>query len=165
MSVMKCSKCGSEVSSEAMFCSSCGAYLRERGLSYRGVPATRIRPAGLMISTIATLVEGIILLFFGLFISSLFFPSWLSQASLDLIRSVFVAIGITEVVIAFGYFRGSGWAWSLGFAFSLIGFITGPFIGLLGSYIFFVFGTFFSAFGIFKMGYLTRPYVRQFFGK
>jgi len=43
MFVMKCPKCGSEVSPEAMFCSSCGAYLRERDLS--GVPATRIRPA------------------------------------------------------------------------------------------------------------------------
>ena len=72
--------------------------------------------------------------------------------------------GILCLVLAYGWWRGDGWAWTLGLVFLAFGIIINlPFImGSPSEQIGFLFS---ELINISIYYYLTRPHVREFFGK
>jgi len=68
-----------------------------------------------------------------------------------------VLIGIVDLVIAYGLFKGSGWAWMLCLIFAVISIV----FGILT----FPVGIIVIIFDALIIYYLTRPNVKEFFGK
>jgi len=66
-------------------------------------------------------------------------------------------IGVINFIIAYGFWNGRGWAWTLGLIFSVLSIIIGI-ISLPGG----IPGIIIYALVLY---YLTRPYVKRFFGK
>ena len=74
-----------------------------------------------------------------------------------ILGGIIVVIGIVSLVIAYGFLTGKGWAWMLGLIFSIISTIFG--ILMLPQ------GIITIIFNAIILYYLTRPYVKQFFGR
>jgi hypothetical protein len=74
-----------------------------------------------------------------------------------LIGGILYLAGIADFFIAYGLLKGSGWAWILCLVFAIIGIALG--IILLPIGIIFIIADAVIAY------YLTRPHVKQFFGK
>ena len=85
------------------------------------------------------------------------FPAFLGGAVLGIIGGIMVIIGILSFVVAYGYWNGRGWAWTLGIVITgislVLGLVSLPEGGL---------GLIINAIIIY---YLTRPYVKRWFGK
>jgi hypothetical protein len=73
------------------------------------------------------------------------------------IGGILVIIGLVSFVIAYGFWKGSGWAWILGLIFAVIGLIMGL-ISLPSGIITILMEALI-------LYYLTRPHVKEFFGK
>lgn len=109
------------------------------------------RPTGVTVLAILTFLAAN----FSFLVAVLFLPYSI------FLSAAFVGIGFIDFVFAMGYLSGSGWAWTLGIIFAIIGIaggfaeiafgITFPVIGLIPS--------------IVTILYLTRPHVKVFFGK
>jgi len=74
-----------------------------------------------------------------------------------IIGGILVLIGIVDLVIAYGLFKGSGWAWMLCLIFAVISIV----FGILT----FPVGIIVIIFDALIIYYLTRPNVKEFFGK
>lgn len=84
------------------------------------------------------------------------FPLFLSGVA-AIIGIIMIVIGIISFAVAYGYWNGSGWAWTLGLVVAVIGLIMGL-ISLPSGII----GIIIDALIIY---YLTRPHVKTYFGK
>ena len=75
---------------------------------------------------------------------------------------VLILLGVLAFIVAYGLLKGRGWAWTLALILAIIGIIQGV-IGLMMA------GGFVAIIGIIinavVIYYLTRPHVKQFFGK
>ena len=74
-----------------------------------------------------------------------------------IIGGILVVIGIASLVIAYGVFKGSGWAWMLCIVFAVISIVFGILTFPVG-----IITILFNAFIIY---YLTRRNVKGYFGK
>jgi uncharacterized membrane protein HdeD (DUF308 family) len=107
------------------------------------------RPLGVTIIAILTIIGGIIFLASGLVLLIVG------------IGIVLLALGIAYLVMAYGLWKGKGWAWTITLILSVIGIILGIVsiaVGNIGAII----GIIISGVVIY---YLYRPNVKAFFGK
>lgn len=85
------------------------------------------------------------------------FPALVGGVVLGVIGTIMLIIGILSFVVAYGYWNGRGWAWTLGMVITVISLILDLLSlpeGALGLII--------SALILY---YLTRPHVKAWFGK
>jgi hypothetical protein len=85
------------------------------------------------------------------------FPGLFGGAILGIIGLVMLVIGIAGFAVAYGYWNGLGWSWTLGLVITVIGLIIGLASlpnGILGIII-----------DGLILYYLTRPHVKKWFGK
>jgi hypothetical protein len=119
-----------------------------------------LRPGGITILAILEVLGGLVFLVLGIIVLAvagfLPFPVWLGGL-IGVIGGVVIIIGIINFVVAYGYWNGSGWAWTVGMAFAILGIVIGL-ITLPGGILRIVLD------GL-VIYYLTRPYVKRFFGK
>jgi len=73
---------------------------------------------------------------------------------------VFIVVGLVAFVLAYGFWTGKGWAWILGIIFAIIGIVLGA-VSLVGSPASIV-GI---VLNIVIIYYLTRPHVKEWFGR
>jgi uncharacterized membrane protein HdeD (DUF308 family) len=74
---------------------------------------------------------------------------------------VLLLMGILAFVVAYGLLKGRGWAWTLALILSIIGIIIGA-VSLFQGSPAAVIGIIINLIIVY---YLTRPHVKQFFGK
>jgi hypothetical protein len=170
-----CSKCGSQMPEESRFCPNCG---QDATKPVTVPPTQRIpeqqvtqRPTGVTILAVLQVLGG--LFFFGLGTLMLafagfvgiaglipdipMFPALVGGAVLGVIGGIMLVIGILGFAVAYGYWNGRGWAWTLGMVITVISLILG-----LSSLPEGALGLIINALIIY---YLTRPYVKRWFGK
>jgi multisubunit Na+/H+ antiporter MnhG subunit len=85
------------------------------------------------------------------------FPAFVGGVVIGIIGGIMLVIGILGFAVAYGYWNGRGWAWTLGMVITVISLILDLLSlpeGALGLII--------NALIIY---YLTRPYVKRWFGK
>lgn len=73
------------------------------------------------------------------------------------IGGFFILLGLLSFVFAYGLLNGKGWAWTITLIFSILGILinlVGLPVTILG-----------LAINVIVIYYLTRPYVKAFFGK
>lgn len=176
-----CPKCGTSVGPAAQFCPNCGSAIpavasspppptssapvtTPPASSYYGTPmsnqptygAARMqRPTGVTILSVLEVIGGIALLLGGVgltFVGAFVDPTGLLAA----LGVVLLLLGVACFVVAFGLWNGT-----IAFALSILSIITSAvsIVGSLGSSIL---GLLVSLVIIY---YLTRPYVRAYFGK
>jgi hypothetical protein len=129
----------------------------------------RARPSGVTVLVVLEIIVGLILLGGGLLFGILSalvagvgaselgeFSGPLAAIS-GIIGGIFVVAGLLSFVEAFGLWRGSGCAWILGLILAALGIILG--ISSLPT------GIIYIAIQAVIIYYLTRPYVRQYFGQ
>lgn len=164
-----CPKCGKEVKEGAAFCSNCGEALvdsvaRQPTPPPRRVPERMLRPMGIAILAILEVLVGVISLIFGILIVVL--AGWIGLTGVfpvllgglfGVIGGILIIVGIFSFVIAYGLWNGYGWAWTIGLVFAILWIIMGL-ISLPGGIV----PILLNAFIIY---YLTRPHVKNFFGK
>ena len=169
-----CPKCGTKMSEDSRFCPSCGNDLKAPSAvtqpTYRQEPIKQ-RPTGVSILAVLQILGGIFFSGFGIILLILggfvgiagsipdfpVFPAFFAGAILGIIGGIMTILGILGFVVAYGYWNGRGWAWTLGMIITALGLIMGllslpeSIIGLLidGLIIY----------------YLTRPHVKKWFGK
>lgn len=133
--------------------------------------AGRERPTGVTILAILEIIVGIVSLISGLAITILFatvggmmgrIPEAAPLAALfgafgAVIGGLLILVSIVCFIIAYGFWKGKGWAWVLGLIFAIIGIISGL-ISLPGGIISIIIN------GLI-IYYLTRPHVKEFFGR
>jgi len=167
-----CPKCGLEVKEGDTFCSNCGQALSVSTVQ-RPIPqAPRIterttqRPTGVAILAILEALGGLLSLaggvlgligaaFLGSFIPS-DVPGFLSGI-VGIISGVLIILAIVNFVIAYGFWTGQGWSWTIGMVVAVISIITS--LASLPSSITTL------IINVIIIYYLTRPYVKKFFGK
>ena len=176
-----CPKCGAEASEGTRFCPSCGQDLS--ATTAAAPQAARIpeqvkqRPTGVTTLAILQILGGLLFLVLGgfaLVIGGLLgmagmagmvpdmpdmpemFPLFLSGAG-AIIGMIMIVIGILSFAVAYGYWNGLGWAWTLGLVVAVIGLVMG-----LTSLPSGIVGIIIDALIIY---YLTRPHVKTYFGK
>lgn len=170
-----CTKCGKEVKEGDSFCPHCGQTLSIQVV--KSVPqapsvSNRVtqRPTGITIIAILEVLGGLV--FFGLGAIILLIAGILGAGFrtanfpvlgsitgiiLGVIGLILVIIGIINFVIAYGYWSGRTWAWTMGMVFAVLGIIIGL-ITLPGGMIRIILD-------VLIVYYLTRPHVKAFFGK
>jgi hypothetical protein len=159
-----CSKCGKEVSEDTRFCPNCGHDTKAPGQEI-----VRSRPSGITIIAVLQSLVGLAALLLGVFmvIAAGFFgiielpaevPVYFTGAILAGIGLLSIFIGIISFVVAYGFWNGRGWAWTIGIVVNVISLISdlasltsGGFFGLICT-------------GLI-LYYLTRPHVKRYFGK
>ncbi len=119
------------------------------------------RPLGVTIISILTIIGGIGFLASG--IAALVAAPFLSDmAGLSAgIGVALIALGIAYFVMAYGLWKGKGWAWNITVILSFIGIVLGVAsiaTGNIGA----IFHIIINAIVVY---YLYRPYVKAFFGK
>ncbi|MDQ1280108.1 MAG: hypothetical protein QG670_1370 [Thermoproteota archaeon] len=138
-----CPRCGTEVNEEASFCPNCGhALIASTIKPLPQVPSgpERItqRPTGITIIAALNVLGGLIFLGLGTLVllaavilgtgfRAADFPIFagISGAVLGIIGGVLVIIGLINFVIAYGYWIGSGWAWTVGMVFAVLEILLG----------------------------------------
>jgi len=140
------------------------------------------RPTGVTVLAALEIISGIILSYVA---SALFpvgtlllayFGEFLLPLTLALIGDILPILGVLSFVVAYGYLKGKGWAWTLGLIHSIIEIL----LGIASLPIFLevmrhvhnslgdnaaLTGLIYVALDGLIIYYLTRPYVKQFFGK
>ena len=170
-----CSKCGTEVSEDASFCPNCGQTLSvsaATSVPHASKPYETVaqRPAGITIIAILEVLGGLVFLglgtlmiliagILGTAIQPTNFPvlGGIIGIVLGILGGILILISIANFIIAYGYWNGRNWAWSIGIAFAVLGIIFGL-IALPG-------GIIRILLDLLIIYYLTRPYVKSFFGK
>jgi hypothetical protein len=76
---------------------------------------------------------------------------------MGIVSVVMMVVGIIDFLVAYGYWKGRGWAWTVGFVFAVLGLMLGL-ISLPGGMVRILLD------GLIVY-YLTRPYVKRFFKK
>jgi uncharacterized membrane protein HdeD (DUF308 family) len=107
------------------------------------------RPLGVTIIAILTIIGGIIFLASGLVLLIVG------------IGIVLLALGIAYLVMAYGLWKGKGWAWTITLILSVIGIILGI-VSIAAGNIGAIIGIIINGVVIY---YLYRPNVKAFFGK
>jgi hypothetical protein len=151
------------MSEDARFCPNCGNDSKATGQK-----TSRERPTGITILAVlqsfaglGTLLLGILLVLVGGLLGTVDLPaevpSFFTGAFAAAIGLVLIFIGIISFVVAYGFWNGRGWGWTIGIVVNVIGAITD--LASLPS----------SILGLFLSGiilyYLTRPHVKRYFGK
>ena len=163
-----CPKCGKEVKEGTTFCSYCGQTLSVLAAQTFGNPTHNTqRPTGVTIIAILDVlgglffcvIGGLLLLAAALLgnVISEYLPAYITGGVIGAIGGFMMIIGVINFVIAYGFWNGRGWAWTLGAIFSVLSIIIGI-ISLPGG----IPGIIIYAIVLY---YLTRPYVKRFFGK
>jgi zinc-ribbon domain len=164
-----CPKCGSTVEASAQFCPSCGASLAPTGSipamtttgTFGGaVPPTRgTRPTGVTILAVLEILGGLALLAGGALLAVV--GAIAGSGLIGGAGGILVILGLLSFVVTYGLWTGKGWAWRIALILSVVGIIFGAISiaeGLTGS----VIGIIINLVVIY---YLTRPYVRAYFGR
>ena len=119
------------------------------------------RPLGVTIIAILTIIGGIGFLASGIAAVGVapFLPDLgiLSAA----IGAVLIALGIAYFVMAYGLWKGKGWAWTITLVLSFIGIVLGIASIVTGN----IGAVFHLIINIIVVYYLYRPNVKAFFGK
>jgi hypothetical protein len=137
--------------------------------------STKSRPTGVTILAILEIIGGI----FALLASATFFLLGALATGIEfdmvegapfmmpflgalatLVGVVFIVVGLVAFVLAYGFWTGKGWAWILGIIFAIIGIVLGA-VSLVGSPASIV-GI---VLNIVIIYYLTRPHVKEWFGR
>jgi uncharacterized membrane protein (DUF2068 family) len=122
---------------------------------------TKDRPLGVTIIAILTIIGGIGFLISGITAVGVapFLPDLgiLSAA----IGAVLIALGIAYFVMAYGLWKGKGWAWTITLVLSFIGIVLGIASIVTGN----IGALFHLIINIIVVYYLYRPNVKIFFGK
>ncbi len=175
-----CPKCGAEVSEGTRFCPRCGQDLS--ATTATAPQAARIpeqvkqRPTGVTILAILQILGGLFFLVIGGF--ALVLAGFLGMGGMvpgmpdmpempmflpflggvaAIIGIIMIAVGFLSFAVAYGYWNGLGWAWTLGLVVAVIGLILGL-ISLPSGIVWIII----DALVIY---YLTRPHVKTYFGK
>ena len=170
-----CSKCGSQVPDESRFCPNCGQDVTKPVTAppTPGIPEQQViqRPTGVTIMAVLQVLAGLVFFGLGALMMALagfvgmagvipdipVFPAFLGGVVLGIIGAIMLVVGILSFVVAYGYWNGRGWAWTLGIVLTVISLVLDllslPEGGL---------GLIINALIIY---YLTRPYVKRWFGK
>ena len=88
-----------------------------------------------------------------------------SRLLLAVLGSVLIPLGIASLVVAYGLFKGKGWAWSIAFVLSAIGIAVNAIslvTGTMNTITSAVFGIIINAIILY---YLSQRSVKQYFGK
>lgn len=167
-----CPVCGSQVKEDTRFCPKCGHDLKapiaaQPQYKYEQV---KQRPTGVTILAVLQILGGLI--FFGLGVllmavagliglagltDTTVFPAFIGSAVIGIIGVVMLVIGVLSFAVAYGYWNGLGWSWTLGIAITVIGILMSiPSLpqGIIG-----------LAIEALILYYLTRPYVKTWFKK
>ncbi len=124
----------------------------------------RERPFGVTVIAILEIIGGLVLIGLGAFFAAVgmaagvipFFGLPISIVYIGL-AIILIILGLIAFAIAYGLWTGKGWAWTVALVFSIIGIIIGL-LNLPGGII----NIIINAIIIY---YLTRPHVKEFFGK
>jgi hypothetical protein len=133
------------------------------------------RPTGVTVIGVLQILSGLGSLGFGFILASTYaflgslmangsegvtfgagFGGFLAVAG-AIIGGILVVIGIVDLVVAYGVFKGSGWAWMLCIIFAVISMVFGILTFPVG-----IISILFNALIIY---YLTRRNVKEYFGK
>lgn len=168
-----CPACGKPVDANVTFCPSCGYNMQSGGQGVplpggappTSMPMTRVRPAGVTILAILQMLGGVLIFLIGIAaVSVAGMTSVLSTygygylaGAIGVVGGVIVVIGLIGIGIGFGLWKGMSWAWWGTLIFSVLG-VLGSLVTLPGG----VVGLLIEAAILY---YLTRPGVRQYFGK
>jgi multisubunit Na+/H+ antiporter MnhG subunit len=164
--------CGSQVNEETRFCPKCGCDLKASiaAQPQYGYEPVKQRPTGVTILAVLQVLGGLI--FFGLGVllmavagliglagltDTTVFPAFIGSAIIGIIGIIMLVIGILGFAVAYGYWNGLGWSWTLGVAITVIGVIISiPSLpqGIIG-----------LAIEALIIYYLTRSNVKSWFGK
>ena len=131
-----------------------------------------VRPSGVTVLAALEIIRGAVFLLLGSGFLLLFAAPerLLADAAEDLMSEgitpdvlvwggcIFLLVGSVSLVIAYGYLRGSRWAWTLGLVFVVLDIL----LAILGIDPFGILSITLNAIFIY---YLTRSLARQFFGK
>ncbi|MEM3637250.1 MAG: hypothetical protein QXX17_07110 [Conexivisphaerales archaeon] len=124
------------------------------------------RPTGVAIIAILAALGGIAFIFLGIvvaFASGLvasLAANGLIAGFVGLLGGVMMVLGLLYLGLAYGFWTGKGWAWTVGVVLMILGIIIGI-AGLLVSL-----GSVVSILiYLLILYYLTRPHVKAFFGK
>jgi hypothetical protein len=164
-----CPKCGREVETEDRFCPNCRQVLSRPPPEPHSIRIGR-RPPGVTVLALLEVLSGIV--FFGLGFIILIIANILGTGVqppdfpilggivgviVGLFGGVMVILALMNFIIAYGYWNGLSWSWTLGLIFAVLGILLGL-ITLPGGLL----RVILDAVIIY---YLTRPYVKAFFGK
>lgn len=126
---------------------------------YAPVPATKVRPLGVTILAVLNALSALSFIFIGVGMIAVTATGIL--AGLGIILGGFVIlIGVVQLLIAFGLWKGWGWAWFVALIFGILGIIfgllslTSGLTGILGLVI-----------NIVIVYYLFQPRVKAYFGR
>ena len=167
-----CSNCGLEIKEGNAFCSNCGQAVAVTNVQKPSYQASRItertkeRPTGVAILAVlqalgglASLSGGILGLIGAAFLSG-FFPQGVPgfvSGFVGIFGVFMIILAIVNFVVVYGFWTGQGWSWTIGIVVAAISIITS-----LSSLPSSIFGLIINVAIIY---YLTRPYVKKFFGK
>ena len=160
-----CPECGIETSEDSRLCPSCRHVLTQ--LTHRQEPIKQ-RPTEVSILAVLQVLGGLASFVLGVITLALIgsLPPPPQDVSALLIFGVVVVriiggimsvFGVLGFVIAFGYWNGRGWAWTLGMVITAMGLIL-SLLTIPQSIISLIMN------GLI-IYYLTRPYVKRWFGK
>ncbi|MCK5625956.1 zinc ribbon domain-containing protein [Candidatus Bathyarchaeota archaeon] len=167
-----CSNCGLEVKEGNAFCLNCGQAVSVTNIQKPIYQASRItertteRPTGVAILSVlqalgglASLAGGILGLIGAAFLGG-FYPQGVPgfvSGFVGVVGVILIILAIVNFVVVYGFWTGQGWSWTIGIVVAGISIITS--LASLPS----------SLFSLLINGaiiyYLTRPYVKKFFGK
>lgn len=168
-----CPACGKPVDANVTFCPSCGYNMQSGGQGVplpggappTSMPMIRVRPAGVTILAILQMLGGVLVFLLGIAaVSVAGMTSTLSTYGygylagvIGIVGGVLLVVGLIGVVIGYGLWKGMSWAWWATLIFSVLG-VLGSLVTLPGGAV----GLLIEAAILY---YLTRPGVRQYFGK
>ena len=163
-----CSNCGLEIKEVNAFCSNCGQAVTVTNVQKPIYQASRStdRPTGIAILAVlqalgglASLAGGILGLIGATFLGG-FYPQGVPgfvSGFVGIFGVFMIILAIVNFVVVYGFWTGQGWSWTIGIVVAGISIITS--LSSLPS----------SLFSLIINGaiiyYLTRPYVKKFFGK
>lgn len=168
-----CPACGRPVDANVTFCPSCGYRMQSggQGISVPGgapsisMPMIRERPAGVAILAILQMLGGVLIFLFGILaVSASGMTSTLGAygygylaGAMGAIGALVLVIGLIGIGLGYGLWKGKGWAWTATLIFSIL--------AALGSLVALPPGVVSLLIEIAILYYLTRPHVKQYFGK
>ena len=163
-----CSNCGLEIKEGNAFCSNCGQAVTVTNVQKPRYQASRSteRPTGRAILAVlqdigglASLAGGILGLIGAAFLGG-FYPQGVPgfvSGFVGIFGVFMIILAIVNFVVVYGFWTGQGWSWTIGIVVAAISIVTS--LSSLPS----------SLFSLIINGaiiyYLTRPYVKKFFGK
>jgi hypothetical protein len=163
-----CSNCGLEIKEGNAFCSNCGQAVTVTNVQKPIYQASRStdRPTGIAILAVlqalgglASLAGGILGLIGAAFLGG-FYPQGVPgfvSGFVGIFGVFMIILAIVNFVVVYGFWTGQGWSWTIGIVVAGISIITS-----LSSLPSSLFGLIINVAIIY---YLTRPYVKKFFGK